>query len=211
MDHGHSETGLQTLSASVFVSLAASLTLIALVPAAFWLADHSLLPWQEDLRWTRLRAQLHAPATAADDRVVLSRTGCSGWCPIYTVTLLASGRVVFEGEKYVCAKGQHEALVEMELARDLLADLDAAGFFELTWRQGTLIADAASASMRLVHAGRARVLLRELDDRGAPPIVKRMERAIDDVAGTARWLPGLVGYHPYCTLPDGSRRPLREM
>lgn len=38
-----------------------------------------------------------------------------------------------------------------------------------------------------------------------------MERAVDEVAGTARWLPRRIGQELFCDFPDGSRKRIYDV
>lgn len=213
MDTESPDSEPQTLPTSTFVLLGATLALMGAVPAAFWLADSGLLPWSSEWQWTQLRREVTPSPSefAEEDFVSLERQGCFGFCPVYEVRVFASGYVRFTGISFVCAKGLQVAQIEPALAGDLLHDLAAAGFAELTWTQGSLIADASSASVTLSRGDSRHRLENSHGDPNAPRVLRRMERAIDEVAGTQRWLPRYVGHDKVCELPDGSRRPIQEL
>ena len=78
--------------------------------------------------WTVLAAALivdacaRAPApkparsdvdTSAEDRITLERRPCFGACPVYTVTLERSGKVRFEGHRFVADTGVSFAVVAL--------------------------------------------------------------------------------------------------
>lgn len=144
-------------------------------------------------------------AAAATDRIQLQRKLCFGPCPVYKLVLFASGRVEFTGEMFVCAVGRHVAQVDERAATELIADFSASGYFDLAWRPGDYVSDAPTVITQLDIGARSRAIEHDHGDQGAPRVLDDMERSIDEVAGTARWLAKRDGYKPYCLTPDGRR------
>jgi hypothetical protein len=213
MDADDTDLKMQTLVPGTFVALGATMVLMAAVPAAFWFGDVGLLPWSDELRWEELRSQSTQPAAGSlsSDHVSLDRRGCFGPCPTYSVSVFASGRIEFHGLSFVCAKGIQSAQIGGDVANELLGDLESAGFFALTWTPGALIADAPSATTTLVRDGRTHRTERNHGDPHAPRILRRMEQVIDEVAGTARWLPRRIGRDLVCEFADGSRKRVYDL
>ncbi|HEX9951997.1 MAG TPA: DUF6438 domain-containing protein [Rubricoccaceae bacterium] len=58
--------------------------------------------------------------------VTLERTACFGWCPVYTVTAFADGRVAFEGREHVATVGAAEGRVDPAVVAGLVAQAEAA-------------------------------------------------------------------------------------
>ena len=195
--------------AAPFVVVASTLFCMTVIPAAFWFADNGLLPWADDLAWTTLRASQDSSADL-DGSVTIERQLCFGTCPHYSLTLHATGQVDFEGRDYVCARGTHHARVDPADARELLHDLERAGYFELRWTFGDWASDHPTVNTRLELGGRARMIRHDRGDQGAPRHLNRMEDAIDEIAGTRRWLPVREGRDLWCETEDGTRRSLRE-
>jgi hypothetical protein len=197
-----SEPAPLCLTPGVFVVLAAVLACMAAVPAAFWLADESLLPWAEELRWDKLRAADDRGRAPAPGSVELTRSGCFGSCPIYSVRLSTTGRVEFEGVAFVCAEGVQSATIPAAQARELIADIADAGFFDIAWNQGGFIADASDSAVVLQYLGRRRSLPNIDADSNSPRLLRRIAREIDEVSGTRRWLPRLEHGRRICA--DGA-------
>jgi hypothetical protein len=124
--------------------------------------------------------------------------------------LFASGRVEYDGQEFVCAAGLRTQQVDPRRARKLIADLAAADFFELNWAANDSITDQSTATLRLTYGGQTRTIRHYHGDQAAPRVLHKMERAIDQIAGTDRWLPRRAGYERYCVADDGARIPLRE-
>jgi Domain of unknown function (DUF6438) len=201
------------LAPATFVVLGATLALMAMVPAALWFAETGLLPWSRELHWLEQRQRIEPPASRfeAGDFVSLQREGCFGACPVYEIRVFETGRVQFTGIAFVCAKGVHETQIDAALSRDLLGDLLGGGLLELTWEPGALIADAPSAYITWSRGQASHRIERHHGDPRAPRLLVSMERAIDEVAGSDRWLPKRIGGDLICEFPDGSRKRLYDL
>ena len=194
-----------TLEPRIYALLVAFLLCIGAVPFFFWLAEQRLIPWADEVRWLELRRQPagETPAVEATDRIELRRSMCYGTCPVYTLVLFASGHVEYSGEMFVCAAGSHTAQVDARAASDLIADIAASGYFDLTWTPGDLWTDAPTVHTRLTVGTRSRAIEHYHGDQGAPRVLKDMERSIDEIAGTQRWLAKRDGYERFCLTADG--------
>jgi hypothetical protein len=197
VDEEVDELALRALCPASFAVMVSVIACMAAVPAAFWLADVSLIPWAQELRWKQLRSQ-RSPVTSLDDHdsVEVSRGGCFGHCPVYWLKLFASGRVEFHGIENVCAPGAQRAQVSGVDARELIADITAAGFFDLHWNPGHEAADASRASITLHVGERRRTLPDQNTDMNSPRLLREIESEIKAVTAVDRWLPRRVqGYY----------------
>jgi hypothetical protein len=77
----------------------------------------------------------HVPFPAVNDwksvTITLSRTGCFGACPAYSVDILGNGSVVYDGKAYVAVKGVHNATISHESLAELVDAFRKADFFSL--------------------------------------------------------------------------------
>ena len=211
MDVDESELSLQLLRPANFAVLVATIACMVAVPAAFWLADVSLLPWAEELRWKQLRSQFSTVTSVQDyDSVEIERGGCFGHCPVYWLKMFASGRVEFYGFANICAPRAQRAQVSPADARELIADIAAAGFFDLHWNAGYAAEDASRGTVTLYVGERRRALPDQNADSNAPRLLREIEAEINAVAGVERWLPRLDRQR-YCVAGDGARIPLRDL
>jgi Domain of unknown function (DUF6438) len=145
-----------------------------------------------------------------DDSTVISltRTVCFGSCPEYDLRIFGSGKVEYEGRHYVCAFGPHTATVDPRLVRRLVDAMVAREFFGLEWKQGRTWTDQPTVTSALQYGGRSYSVEHYHGDEGAPRWLREMEDEIDQVAGTARWLPATDenGSRSLCADPAGSLR-----
>ena len=148
---------------------------------------------------------------AADDalagaQVTLVRGACYGTCPVYGVQVGADGSVEFEGQHHVCAEGVRHAQVDPARARELIAFLQASGFASWPSYVREDSTDAPSAVVVLQTRGGQHHVSHYFGMNDVPPAVSAVENRVDQVAGTAQWLPYQRGNDSFCRSPDGSER-----
>ena len=191
-------------------AFAVAILLLGTMTSLWFAGDADVIPESRaDLRWSWLRrSPAGEPAvTVHDDSFVsLRRTGCFGECPIYRVTVFGSGRVEYVGRHYVCAIGPRTAVIDRRAASKLISDLETAGYFEIDWQPGNSWTDDSSAITRLSTPRMARTILDYHGDEGVPGLMRRFEDAIDEVAGTDRWMPQYQHARGICIAEDGTRR-----
>src|SRR5690242_2455041 len=160
--------------------------------------------------WTVLAAALivdacaRAPApkparsdvdTSAEDRITLERRPCFGACPVYTVTLERSGKVRFEGHRFVADTGVSVGAVPPARADSLFRDIEAAGFFELSDRYamgesgcGRYATDLPGAVIEVELEGRTKRVEHDHGCADAPAALGAIESRIDTVSGVRKWI-----------------------
>lgn len=119
----------------------------------------------------------------------IERTGCFGWCPIYTLTIFRDGIVAYEGEAYVKAKGkvtghlapeQIRALDEL-FQRNRYVDLrDAYTEYETT--------DLPSVNTSYAARGKTKSISHYLGDSHAPRALTEIEDGIERIVGVEQWI-----------------------
>lgn len=80
-----------------------------------------------------------APASAAQEReatgditsILMHRSGCYGFCPVYEVTVTAQGDVTFDGHRFVEKTGKQHSKVIPSKFQQLAALILHIGFFKL--------------------------------------------------------------------------------
>ncbi len=147
----------------------------------------------------------------ADDgpiEITLERTACFGTCPVYTVTISGDGTVSYDGRQFVGVTGTQRAHVDPAVVRALVDDFKAIGFFELrdAYREvenpdgtTTSVTDLPTIRVSLRIGDRSKEVV---DYFGAPKPLRDLERRIDAIAGTAKW----VEAHPTRSPRAATRR-----
>ncbi len=137
------------------------------------------------------------PVTAAEREgslVTLERTPCYGECPVYQVSIAGDGTVEFAGKRFVAHLGLATAQVPSQRVDTLLRALEAGGYFgfaDLYVAEspacGYYAADAPTVITSVTAGGRTKTIRHDYGCAGAPAGLVRLERLIDEVAGTGRW------------------------
>ncbi|OSZ72438.1 hypothetical protein CAP39_03615 [Sphingomonas sp. IBVSS1] len=147
-------------------------------------------------------------APPEDIEISLIRTACFGICPDYKLTVTGDGRVTYEsGENLlpgtaaevhrqfnglnVLLAGRYEARVSPAAVADLLARFRAARFFGLKPQYSASITDIPTYVLELrVGTRRMRVVDYAGGAVGMPAVVTELEDAVDQLAGSDRWVFG---------------------
>ena len=144
------------------------------------------------------------PAT----RITLQRSACYGSCPDYKVTIDGLGRVTFTTDTRpvdavsavhrgyaesvgVLLPGTHHARIDPGEVRKLMERAAAADFFALKPVYRANMTDAPTYAVTIA-AGKATKTVTDYVglQAGMPRAVQELEDAIDEAAGTKRWIEG---------------------
>jgi hypothetical protein len=135
-----------------------------------------------------------AQAIPDDFRITLDRRACFGECPVYTVSIDAPGTVIYEGDRFVRVVGRQTDRIPPARVAELVAAAERIGFFELRDQYLTIrnpdgtefsITDGPTTFVTLTRDGRTKRIEHYL---GAPAGLRALERQIDEIAGTIRWV-----------------------
>jgi hypothetical protein len=135
------------------------------------------------------------PSPAAEPPVVsLERTPCFGTCPVYRVAIAASGAVRFLGKHNVARPGEVRGEIPPARVDSLVRELEAGGYFDFADLYvmdspacGAYATDAPTVITSVTLGGRSKTIRHDYGCSGAPPGLARLERRIDEVAGSSRW------------------------
>jgi hypothetical protein len=143
--------------------------------------------------------------------ITLERSACFGPCPVYRVTINGDGRVVFTTATEpvdkidelhrrfalsdgVLLPGTHEDRISPAAVASLIKKFQAAQFWKLRASYRAPVTDSPSYVMTF-DTGRTRKTVTDYvgSEIGMPCGVTELEEAIDQVAGTDRWVRGTAG------------------
>ncbi|HSC07872.1 MAG TPA: DUF6438 domain-containing protein [Steroidobacteraceae bacterium] len=142
--------------------------------------------------------------------IALERGPCFGKCSQYSVAIYGSGRVEFNGRRYVCAPGHRTAQASVADVRSLLEQMLALGYLDFYWRPGSKPSLSDTVISSLNHDGYYRRVEHHIGDREAPLFLRELEERIDSVAGTWRWLPEREDDRRVCRREDGETTEVLE-
>lgn len=128
--------------------------------------------------------------------ITLHRTACFGSCPVYSVEIFADGQVRYVGSQFVQITGERTAVITKGDVEKLVRDFLRIGYFSLkadyeTYKNsdGTveMVSDQPTTYISLRIGEREKSIK---DYAFAPKALNDLEREIDRVANTHRWIHG---------------------
>ena len=136
-----------------------------------------------------------SPADREGALVTLERTPCFGSCPVYQVSIAGDGTVEFVGRRFVARLGSVSDRTAPERVDTLLQALVAGGYFGFADRYvpdappacGAYATDAPTVITSVTAGGRTKTIRHDYGCSAAPAELTRLERLIDETAGTGRW------------------------
>ncbi|WAC22944.1 DUF6438 domain-containing protein [Blastomonas sp. SL216] len=141
-------------------------------------------------------------------RIKLERTGCFGSCPRYQVSIDGNGNVIFDtgptstemgfgnGPDYsietgVRVSGKYHSHISPAKIDALIHQFQSVGFFDLEDEYVSEVTDNPTYVVSIdTGNGKKSVVDYAGEDVGMSPAVTRLEDAIDEAAGTDRWIKG---------------------
>jgi hypothetical protein len=130
-----------------------------------------------------------------DLKITLERTDCFGGCPVYKLTIIADGTVVFEGRRFVKQEGVTRKSVNREQLKQLMAEFDRVNFFSLEDDYSEIRlscpTDQPSAITSIRINGKSKTINHYLGclEPKVPKGLTELENKIDEIVNTAQWLP----------------------
>jgi len=142
------------------------------------------------------------PLAFDSTEIVMRRAGCEGWCPIYEVRIRSNGQVRFRGDQFVCSFGEHSASADPYAVRHLIRAIEAVRFGPMPATAPTIM-DAPTTTLLIIRDDSVQAVVYQPQDDDA---LISMGKRVDQVAGTARWLPIRTASGPECPRTSGTVR-----
>jgi len=122
------------------------------------------------------------------DFVELSRSGCYGTCPSYTVKVSEDGSVLWNGSGFVEAVGERHSTITPEAAHALLEQFLAPRFWALCGGYDASVTDNPTMQVEARIGGRSKKVWNYAES--APQFERTFEDAVDAAAETHVWRHG---------------------
>lgn len=132
-----------------------------------------------------------------DDSITLERTACFGTCPMYKIDITSDGTVTFKGERFTKTTGIAKGKISVADFRQLVSEFEKINYFSLpdSYAPGTpvcpqMITDMPSANTSIRLKGKTKSVAHYYGcgDKGALAQLTALEKKIDEVAGTQKWI-----------------------
>ncbi len=123
--------------------------------------------------------------------MTLSRSGCFGTCPAYSVEIHGDGTVLYKGRMYVVVNGEHRDRLSPEQLSEILEAFRKADYFSLNDEYSYAVTDCPTYTTSL-QVDKISKSVRDYvgAEMGMPESVSNLEEAIDRVADTRKWIKG---------------------
>ena len=142
-------------------------------------------------RWALVPRSFPEPWNLKGVKIQLSRTVCYGRCPAYSVTIRGDGSVHFSGQRYVLILGEHDAHIAPAAVKELVRQFENARFFAAGDKYVAEVTDNPTYTLKLAVAGKTKIVTDYVGEQvGMPLVITDLENAVDDAAGTERWIKG---------------------
>jgi len=135
-----------------------------------------------------LRAVPDNESTRSDFSITLERTSCLGSCPVYTVTILGSGSVEYEGRWHVAVTGVRKNTIPPPDVHRLIRRLGDEDFFH--WEEKNQVClDFPEVHITATLNGHQKQVL---EGCNSPGKVLELAKEIDRISGANVWVRGTV-------------------
>jgi hypothetical protein len=112
--------------------------------------------------------------------ITLQKTECYGTCPVYTITIYGTGKVLFEGVKHVKKEGKFQKQLKPSEVNKLFNAFECANFSDFKNEYDEeRISDLPTTYISFEHRGFKK---RIKDYYNAPEELKKLEKLVEDIA-----------------------------
>ncbi len=120
------------------------------------------------------------PAPAVDDRLIsLATQGCRGWCPMYVLDFHNSGKVAYEGIRFVEKTGKSEFQLTADELNSLKETVKKADLWQYPEQIESRIADAPYATLTVYNGDKTHPVSGSID---RPRPLLELENKLKDLA-----------------------------
>ncbi len=124
-------------------------------------------------------------------KMVLSRSGCFGSCPIYSVEIHGDGTVLYVGTGFVAITGSHRASISSDAVSKIIEAFRAADYFSLDDKYIWGATDLPTYTTSISIDGKTKQVVDYAGEKvGMPRVVSELETTIDRLSGVERWTKG---------------------
>jgi hypothetical protein len=133
-------------------------------------------------------AVVTAQDSEANVAITLERTPCFGTCPVYTVTIMDDGSVIYEGQNFVETMGEQTSEIDPETVASMVEAFANAGYFEWDEAYDTQsVSDLPTVTTSVMRDGETHRIVRYTGDSSAPLALSYLEWWIDVMTNSQLW------------------------
>lgn len=133
-------------------------------------------------------ASVNAQNSETAVAIMLERTACRGICPVYIITILENGTVVYRGEDFVEVTEEQTSQIDPETVERMVEAFAAAGYFDWDETYTTqTVSDLPTIITSVSRKGWTQRIERYAGDYSAPLALPFLENWIDEMTNTWLW------------------------
>lgn len=117
--------------------------------------------------------------------ITLERTPCYGFCPVYKLTILGDGTVIYDGRQFVKVEGRREAKISTKDVAMLIKRFQEIDYFSLKESYTRPVTDLSTTVTSLTLGDRSKTVR---NYAGAPRELIELEKLIDRTANVQQWV-----------------------
>jgi hypothetical protein len=117
-------------------------------------------------------------------QIVMKKTECYGTCPVYKITLLGTGKAMYEGIKHVKKVGKFEKQLSAQETEKIFTAFEASNFTDFKEIYTEPVTDVSTTFITFVHRGFSKTIE---DYYNAPQELKKLEKMVEEVANSEGW------------------------
>jgi Domain of unknown function (DUF6438) len=141
------------------------------------------------------RVEAHVPFPKIHDwnslRITLSRSGCYGLCPTYSIEIHGDGEVLYVGQAFVGTTGKQKGQISHASLLKLVEAFRNADYFSLASGYASGVTDNPTIVTSISFDGLYKSVLNYVGrDAGMPANVSDVEAAIDRLSRASKWIRG---------------------
>jgi len=133
--------------------------------------------------------QTPTPSDLKEVVITLERTECFGSCPVYRLTVLGDGAVIYEGIRFAQVQGTMQTTISEDKIRQLVSEFQKIDYFSLrdSYEERN-VTDMPSAFTSLTINGDKKTVRHYHGDLGAPKELTELENKIDEIVNSNQWI-----------------------
>jgi len=116
--------------------------------------------------------------------VSMKKTPCYGRCPIYEVKIYQSGKVIYDGKRFVEREGVYSGKLSKEQMEKIAAKAREIGYFDLEDEYNSPVTDFPSTYTTVNLDGKSKTIKNRV---GGPLPLKAYEKLIEEILDKIIW------------------------
>ena len=117
-----------------------------------------------------------APAVKESIFLTMERTPCLGRCPNYKITIMNTGKVIYNGIKFTKKEGHFTKMLSVNQLSEIQTKIEEINLFEMDSKYDSNVTDIAAVALYVVHKGSKKKIFNRY---GGPKELKEFENLID--------------------------------